>query len=113
MDCIERGNRVWEILERCFAEDEVEGRVWKWHASYVALAEVDVHARVSGVGGGDTHERVADVQAGDGVVAQSGKLDGGIAGARGDLQHGRDRRGHVPRLRRTPRIELGGNGLRV
>jgi hypothetical protein len=59
---LQRVNGLSEILERGAAQQEIEGVVLKRHAGGVALAELDIDARIRGVPLGDLDKRVADVE---------------------------------------------------
>jgi hypothetical protein len=52
------------------------------------LPEVDVHARLGGFLAREFDKGMADVESGDRVRTELGELDGEIARARRDLEHG-------------------------
>src|SRR5215831_5566872 len=87
MHLVERGDRVWEVLEGRLTEDEIEGVIGQRHVGYVTMTEVNAHASAAGVVGGDLYERVADVQPADAVGTELGQFDGRVARAGSDLEH--------------------------
>ena len=81
-------NRLSEVLESRAAQEEVESIVREGHLGSIALPEVDVHARLGGFLAREFDKGMADVESGDRVRTELGELDGEIARARRDLEHG-------------------------
>jgi len=88
----QRGHRIAEILECRAADDEVECLVRKRQRGGIALAELGIDGRPGRLLGCHADERSADVDAGDPIVSELGKLDREIAGARRHFEHTRARR---------------------
>src|SRR5579872_520405 len=75
MHFLESGHRPAEVLECRAAEEEIERLVFEWHARRVALAKIDLDPATGAVPLGKPDEGAADVESGDIVSAERGKLD--------------------------------------
>ncbi len=84
---LQGANGLAEIFEGRAAQQEVERVISEGHARRIALPEVHVDARFGGLLARDFDEGVADVEAGDGVVAKFRQLDAEIARAGGNFKH--------------------------
>src|SRR5262245_63657208 len=99
--------RVAEVLECRTADDKIERILWKGHCRCIAEPKIHADARPRGGITRDADERSADVEAGDPIGSELGKLDGEIAGSRCDLQDVRVR-GKLRGDALGGRLEIGG-----